>query len=284
MSKGIVLLALGKWNYGALAANCAATIRASNPDIPIHLIYTESAVKCLSKEHWGLFSSNRQLSEDTFYTEAGVKSYLQGKFFIYDASPFTETIYIDADTALFDGGIDAAFEACKETDITFQLRGKYDFETGKATGSYSKWADYNDIRKVYGEYASMPRLSSEFIYFKKCAFAERLFDVADDIFFHPQIPFTKFDGYMPDELAFDIAAMQCGYEHKASKEVFFWWHAADRRRPIEGHIGYSVGGKSEPQFVKDKYNKIIQKACSKVGTKPFRLLSKSTWNKERITL
>lgn len=45
MSRGIMLLAWGKRGYGFMAYNLAVSLKHHSPDIPIHLIATESVLK-----------------------------------------------------------------------------------------------------------------------------------------------------------------------------------------------------------------------------------------------
>ena len=96
MKKGILILAIGHPYYGRMAAALAATIKTTGTGIPIHLAYTESAISHLTEKEIALFSS-KSIINDKYCTPVPIRS----KMFIYQLSPFDETLYLDADLLLF---------------------------------------------------------------------------------------------------------------------------------------------------------------------------------------
>src|SRR5690349_4651451 len=115
--KGIVLIALGNAHYGRMAANTAASIRHSDPDVNIHLVYTGGAISHLSDKHKVLFTSMAPCPQHC-YTQQGAVNYLKAKTHIWELSPYEETILIDVDLLIFgQNRVSKWFDSLKDVDF-----------------------------------------------------------------------------------------------------------------------------------------------------------------------
>ena len=94
--KGILLIALGHPIYGKMAAALAASIKATSQEIPIVLYCSEQSTSRLMEGEKKLFDQMLIMPEE-YYITNGVERFLKAKTFVYDLSPFDETIFLDVD-------------------------------------------------------------------------------------------------------------------------------------------------------------------------------------------
>ncbi len=276
MTRGILIQALGHNNYYQMAVVLAASIKANEPDMPICLV-TDNDVK---DSHVGLFRMVKKPTKKSIYKGNKIE-YIKAKLFMYDLSPFDETIFLDADQITID--------SCKYLPI-FEELASIDFtmsNTGLANTSI--WADMKEVKEVYGENPFW-NFHSEFVYFKKSKEVKKYFDAAIKVYEENKIKTaTRFSGAtMADELAFQCAAIITGiYPHKENWTPNFWFdrdHANSRKMPYElkNYVTYSIGGNSIPTNVKNNYNILAKHYFAKLGlSNPYQVVDKKQFLPER---
>ena len=275
-TRGVLLIGIGHSNYYRMAVVLAASIKVNEPDLPICFV-TDNSIQI---EHAHLFDCIVVPTEKSI-TQKGNTEYIKSKLFMYQFSPFDETIFLDVDQVMIDGRqLLPVFDALKDVDVTFS-------NTGPAGESI--WADMAEVKSLYGD-APFWNFHSEFVYFKKCPVAKKYFDAAIKVYEQNKIKSaTRFaNATMADELAFQVAAMITGiYPHLANWLPNFWY---DRDRSLatkypyelEQYITYSIGGKLTPQRVKNNYNTLAKYYFAKLGlSHPYQVEDKINFLPER---
>jgi hypothetical protein len=91
-------------------------------------------------------------------TQNDKTEYIKAKLFMYDYSPFNETIFLDVDQIVIAGRkLAPIFEELVDVDLTFS-------NTGIAKASI--WAKIDEVKSIYGD-KQFYNFHSEFVYFKK---------------------------------------------------------------------------------------------------------------------
>lgn len=112
-SRGILLVALGAPEYGYMAANLAASIRHSDSEVNIHLVYAGKAISHFTAAHKALFSSmaecpaeyytrgtrdeGRGINDPATDKQQQTTEYIKAKTHIYELTPYEETLFLDVD-------------------------------------------------------------------------------------------------------------------------------------------------------------------------------------------
>ena len=284
MSRGIVLIALGHPNYGELAANLAISLRNNDSTMPIHLIYSDGVLKELSEAHKSLFT-NLELVPESCITKNGKINYLKAKTFVYDLSPFHETIFIDVDTMwLQSKSIEQLFNELSDIDFTMQNRGVIDLENPVEKKEKYLWASIHDVQKKFAK-GFLYYLNSEFIYFKKTDKVKSLFEKAKEYYENPTIPTTAFNGDVADEIAFGLAMIELGiYPHKINYVPVYWFLMEGNKsidKIKDDYYAYSVGGNRTAEDIRKKYNNLMKAYAYKLGLTPFPIKQKRHYLPER---
>lgn len=274
-TRGIVLIAAGSHVYGQLAFNCAMSIKQTDMDMKISLIWSGNGKLHLEK-YLAMFDQVIEIPKECI-TRNGLESLLRSKVCLYDLSPYDETIFIDADVILFPfKPISQIFELLKDVDITIGNRGKTDLNTDPRL----IWAKPQDMLEKFGD-VTIYNLSSEFIYFKKCDKVKDFFDKAKAAFDNPGIEYTRFAGGPSDELAFQIAMIQTGIIPHQSPYLPFYWSPYQKTNKTltelykEDWYGYSIGGASLTPQQKNNYDTLAKVYAKAFGVKyPFLCKSK----------
>lgn len=275
MSKGILLIALGHSNYYRMAVTLAASIKA-NDNLPVCLV-TDNTVLM---EHAKLFDLV-SVPPKRAITAKNATEFIKAKLFMYDLSPFDETIFLDVDQIMISGRkLSPVFDELKAVDISFS-------NTGKA--EHSIWAEIAEVQSIYGE-KPFWNFHSEFVYFKKSDVAKKFFKAAIKVYEENKIKSAvRFaNATMADELAFQCAAIITDtYPHKENWLPNFW-HDRDqknsRKYPYElkDYLTYSIGGKSTPMNVKTNYNTLAKHYFATLGLSfPYQVEDKRSFLPER---
>ncbi|HRB54357.1 MAG TPA: hypothetical protein PLD87_11835 [Bacteroidia bacterium] len=294
MSKGILIFAYSHPFYGMYAANLAASIKFTCPDIPITLLHDEKAIGHFNAIHRSLFNEFKEIPKDCFYTNGVFQPY-KAKLYAYELSPYDETIFIDADVIMFPLGrnLNNIFEELKDVDFTIQNRSNYDAATDIKP---DMWADLQEIKKEYSVTdGQFYYISSEFIYFKKTEQNEKLFKDAINIFDNFRITYKRFGGGIPDELPLSIAMLVNKVKPHADGYRPIYWEAAEKKnyntiklygsQRTENYIGYSAGGYiASNNRMKEVYNTLAQFYAAKYGFTPSPFREKRTFNKDRANI
>lgn len=287
---GILLIAAGHKNYGQLARNLIYSIR-QNSSLPIHVLWYGDVYGELPHD----LITVSELPEES-RTKNGKANYFKPKTFIYDLSPFENTLFLDADMVLFDKPIDNLILDLINVEWTIQNRARVSLDEdysnpGKRRTAYL-WADINEVKEKYkGKF--LYSLHSECIWFKKSESNKRYFDRVKEIYENPPVRPSMFAGDVADELAFGIACIeQDKLAHKEPFSPIYWWQLDMKKDGLQLHnlsekyYGYSAGGNdhSGKQVVADNYNILAEVAAKKFGNRAFRLVPKRSYLPERKTM
>lgn len=280
MSRGILILAAGHPYYGKMAAGLAATLKVADAAIALHLAYAGNALNYLSGQELELFASSSQVPAD-YYKYKNDTKYIKAKMFLYDLSPFDETIFLDADIAWLKRSPAELFEELKDVDITFANHG--------SDGKQSVWCDIDEVKKAYDvEDEKYYGLHSEFVYFKKTDGVRSFFKTAQTVYDDLKVSSTVFAGAIPDELPFAIACMLTNiYPHKENFRPVYWINADKKLlHPSEvskNYYGWSMGGNTADRFAVEQYNILVKAAYHKLKMQhPYSWKQKRSFLSERL--
>ncbi len=302
-ARGILLIALGSPQYGCYAANLAASIRYNDPDLPIHLVHTEDSVSHLAAEHRALFSSMQLCPADAYTMPATCQpapanpiQYIRAKTWMYDLSPYAETLFLDVDTMILPGHSMAALleELAQQCDFTIENRGYADLSTEKSLADYSVWCNVEDLRSCFSteiRKSEQPlryfNLHSELVYFKKNKANKKFFDKVKRIYDAPPVRATQFDTGLSDEFAFSTAMMLLQHYPHRDYYIRIYWSYAEKEHDWYTHVtknflAFSLGGNMLRERIKARvtaYNNLFRQ---KLGL-PYLFTPhhKKVWNKHR---
>jgi hypothetical protein len=309
-SRGILLIALGAPEYGYMAANLAASIRYGDPDIPIHLVHTERSVSHLTDAHRALFTSFSEWPVE-YYTR-GTKGeergampvsqshvprpsppieYIKVKTHIYDLTPYEETLFLDVDMYILPTTHLSAVmsQLSCVCHYTIENRGYADLglPDHQLDPQYSTWVNILDVKKHYKTVGRFYHLHSEFIFFKKNEKNKKFFDMVREVYDTRPVPWTVFDGAVPDEYAYDIATCITGHYPHQDQYIAIYWHGMDGRKDwnkevVRNYIGFSLGGNFIPEWITSKvnaYKQLFRKSLKLPHL--FNVPPKRRWNVKR---
>ena len=281
MNRGVVLIAVGHPNYGRMAAALASTLRLSNDDIKITLLYSNEAISELREDELSLF--DLQLLDKETYKEG---RYLRPKLLLYDLSPYDETIYLDVDMAWLGGSINDLFYECVDSDFNMKNYGYTNIN--KSIDDVKDWAMASHVAIAYSLSDEKNfHLSSECLYFKKTKDVKKLFSLALKIFDKPKVESREFAGYVADELAFNIAMMKLKlYPSIENWQPIFWRQSNKALCTIqnlkENFKALSMGGVRATDTEQFIYNTLVSSAYYKLGILyPYKWINKYRFLRER---
>jgi len=289
--QGILIIAAGHPYYGKMAAALAASIRAKQSNISIHLAYAGEALKYLKAEEVCLFTSTSIIPEKFYKLPNGKTAYIRTKLFLPQLSPFQQTIFLDCDTIWLKNKPDDLFSALDSIDITYQNHGFIDLSAQQLPAGYTLWADINEVKEAYnlseGKYY---QIHSELMYFEKTEKAKLFFKTALQIYDNLKVKSTVFAGAIPDELAFAIASVKLSiYPHLDDWTPVYWAKSFGVTSHLylleDSFVAYSMAGHSSTQTEKEQYNYLAAAAYSKLGICcPFAWKDKKIYLQERKIL
>ncbi len=287
-SKGILLIAVGHPYYGKIAAALVATIRVVDNATPIHLAYSESAVKYLSKDELALFTSMDIVPSEYYGTKKGIQ-YIRTKMFMYDLSPFENTLFLDCDLLWLKKQPLELFEQLEGNSISYQNYGYADLSS-EVPSDFNMWAKVEDIKKAYqlqaGRYY---QIHSEVFYFEKGSIAKKYFKAALKIYDSVKVKAKVFAGAVPDELPFAIASAQLEvFPHEDDFKPSYWTNLSVHKHFYQLNDEYyliSMAGINHSSSVIDSYNIHTSAAYHKLGLQqPYKWKNKKSFLKERKTI
>ncbi len=292
-TRGVIIMAAGHAQYGQMALTLAMGIKHCDPQ---DLLNSNSIKVCLAyhggatgmiQHYMNIFDDTIEIPQE-YVTRNGFESLLKAKCYLYELSPYDETIYIDADVIWSPKKkISALFEELKDLDFTVGTRNRISL---KDNPRGFQWADGRDIIKKYGFDGDSYNLSSEFMYFKKTKKIQAFFKAAQSAFEDPGVDYKRFAAGVPDELAFQIAMMQTGIKPHKDQFLPFYWepYMKMKLQPkdlYDAHWGYSIGGSMLSDLQKGIYNALSQYYAKQYGLKRhFPCRSKREWSKFRTQI
>jgi hypothetical protein len=274
--RGVLCIAAGHPYYGKMAAALAATIRAADKDLNIHLAWADMALAHMEPAEKKLFTSMAEMPPECYQNKEGENEWIKAKMHIYQLSPYQETLFLDCDVLWLRGSPAQYMEEVKAHDITFPNHGTEE----------TMWAKRDEIIKNYGpgKYYS---IHSELIYFKKGEKAKLWFTTALDIYENLKVKHTVFAGAIPDELPFSIAgALTQTYPHQEKYRPIFWGKVDKGFKQIyeiaQKYWAVSMGGNNSSNFEILIYNILSKAAYYKLNIdKPYLWKQKRTFLPER---
>lgn len=279
-NRGILLLALGHPNYGGMAFNMAVSIRRVS-NIHIHLVWHGNALNHLTSEKLSYFDS-KEICPDECFIKNGQVRYFKAKTFLYDLSPFDDTLYLDVDMLWLKKPVEEMFELLKDTDFTMENRAEEIINEGTR---YS-WANARDLQAK--GLTRLPNLHSEVIYFKKTERVKKYFDSAKRFYDNPTVKPNVFNGDVADELAFLLAQMDTGLKPHLSPFQPAYWMYIDRKKTTSwtdiynNYYLYSLGGKQMSTLMKEKYDQRVAANNMEMGiASSWKAVNKSKFEKAR---
>ncbi len=286
--RGVLLIALGHAQYGKMAYTLASSIKHTSPDVPIHLVYTDSAIAHLNEHQLSVFNTIAEAPHECYHRDRK-QEYIKSKTWMYKLSPFDTTIFLDVDMIwLTKNPISKLFEELADIDYTVQNRDFIDFADKNIDPKYSQWANVLEIKEAYnfkkGKYYS---LHSEFVYFKKTKENKLFFYEWIKQYDHLKVEHANFANAIPDELPLAIATViHEKYPHKDAYLPIYWERAEkkslSRTELISQYYAYSIGGNRITANQENTYNDIAGYYAKMQGNNVvFKTKSKVTFLTER---
>lgn len=288
--RGIIIIASGHPFYGKMASTLAASIKYTS-DIPVCLFYHGRALAYLKEAERKLFSDIIEIKDKDIMVGDKVCPF-KTKTRVYDLTPFTETIYIDADTLWMPRkSADQLFDELSDVPFTMISEGSINLtdKTDTTSKMYTMWADPKQIGEKYGVTDGMIcQLRSEFMYFHKSKENRKYFTLVKKIYDNPKLAYIELAGQQPDELAFIIAgAVLQHHPHREKYTPVYWRYMnrnIDRKTMMDTFYLMSMGGNTSSPDQKKTYNDLANNYLKKSGLLPFRWVDKKIYLRERTKM
>lgn len=274
--KGIVLIALGNEWYARWAGQLAGSIHYTSK-LPVTL---------LTDKERGIRDVTEKVINEGCYTIDGMFRPLYAKTWLYELSPYAETLYLDADMIwLPKRPADELFFA--GVDFTISCRSHH--EAGKWDNSIIHWAKALEIAEKYPSFAekAIYNISTETMFFRKTEAVRMLFEKAKHFFNDPGVEYVPFGaGQPPDELAFCLAMLQTGIEPHKSPWLPIYWEPFHKKlftitKMMNEFYGLSIGGNIVDKTTEDRFNYLAKLYGHRQGTLQWNARSKRDFITER---
>lgn len=282
--KGIVLIALKNSYYAQAAYNLVLSIKFHMPDIPIALVYHGNSIDFLNESQRINFSHLIE-ADPKMFLRKGNEEPIKSKTFLYELSPFDQTLYLDCDMILSPtNSIAKIFDQLNGTQLQFAVRSEV-----KEGNGISDWVDLKAVYKNY-RIDHWYDLSSEFIYFEKSKEVKKVFKDAQKFYDDDKLITKKFAGGKPDEPAFAISIEQNKIKQICPFKPIHWVHSSDKKflnknEIFSNYFGLSMGGSWQPEHIKKMYRETTEFYRYKMKAKyVFALDDKRKTLKERALI
>lgn len=230
--KGILTIAIGSHFYGHLAEALAKSVR-KHSTIPISVIADEDGLTGIANPK--LFD---QIIEPKFvhYLDNYVFNPFKLKTYIYDYSPYEETLYIDADN-IFIKPLDTLFDTLEGSD--FQIHEvkrwtKENWDRCAMVWAKNVGVSIQDIIDIYecGDDATYPEYNSSFVWFKKNPKNAEYFGYVKGYYLDRRTKYKAVGKCYPDELAWNITSAKMNHFGKISgfKPIYHTWESSKKER------------------------------------------------------
>lgn len=266
---GIVLVALGYPLYGNAAFNLAVGLKAYDPHVPITLIHDDTAISELTDHEKKFFNTFVPLPVDEYIIN-GKPQYPRSKLLVYKYSPYDMSIYMDVDNVWNpEKKVSHLFGEMLRYNFSIGMNGFFDPKSQKKTNvGYTYWGEPLDICKFHNLTNPLPQTISGFFYFKKSEYAEKVFNLALEVYDQEGTPNVPWAGGKPDEYCFNVALSTLNHKPE-NRHVFFFDKINGPNTPKETILhmfwGIAIGGnKVQPRIV-DIYNRLVNKYCTRMN-------------------
>lgn len=290
MSKGILIIAVGHPFYGRMAFNLAVSLKTTDPSCNVALAHDGGSLSDLFRYDLDTWIDQQIRIPDEMLRHGYSLSYVRPKLFMYDLSPYDETIFLDADTIWLPWKpVTNLFTQLQPYDFTMANRGYYEITDAEPDDKYSRWCKLSEVKAEYGK-GRYYSLHSEVVYFKRSDQVAKYFSKAKEVYDGCKISYTNFADTIPDELAFSIAGISTGlYPHKDDFIPSYWYQASDQKLSAQdiyrNFYLYSIGGNA----ISEKFRRIYDDLAAYYFQRamlqyPYRVVHKKRFLKERIAL
>ena len=236
-TKGVLLIALGR-EYNKLAYNLTKSIKKHNSTLQVACITDSTDNEFL--DAFDQVIKPRPLD----YVEGYQFNPFKLKTFMYDYSPFDETIYLDVDAVCLKD-ISGLFSNFKIQEV-----GRYKKDDKCDCVWFKSLPEIFDVYNLENYY---PEYNTSFISFIKSDENDQYFSMVKRLYNDRRFDYTKIGMNYPDEVAFGIASSMLNQYCSTTGEVpiCFWW--SNKKLTLEEikekyyFIGFAGG------FVASKY-------------------------------
>ena len=211
LNKGILLIALGR-KYNELAYNLTKSIKQHNPELTIAVITDSTDSEFLNAFDKVIIPKVSDYVEEYSFNPFKLKT------FIYDYSPFQDTIYLDVDAV--------CLKPINDLFSPFKIQEVARYERKESHKSDCVWyKSLDDIFELYNLKDAYPEYNSSFISFEKSKKNESYFDMVKMLYKDRRFDYTKIGKNYPDEMAFGLASsLMSHYSETPLKiPICFWW-------------------------------------------------------------
>lgn len=287
---GILILALGHPFYGDMAANLAMSLKFSGCP-KIHLVYHGNALSRLSEQKLAFFDSMSECPQEAIMKNGKV-AYFKAKTWMYELSPFQETLFLDADMIWFGNrgrNVHTLIESLKGVEWTIQNRERFDLAKPEVNPKWM-WGSVPELREKH-KVGYLYSLHSELVWFKRSDRVKAYFEKVKEIFDNPPITANAFAGDIADEFAFAMACLQLDMHPHETPFLPVYWYKLDARhgteisRLKEKFYAWSAGGNNMSPLEIRKYETMVNGYAYQMRIPgKFKLHKKLTYLRERVDL
>lgn len=276
LKKGIILIATGHAGYGKLAYNLALSIKAAEL-IDIAVVHSGAALSHLTEDQKGVFDYIIDLP-DTY--ESGFKA----KLHLDQLTPFTSTLYLDADMLWLSKMPSDLFKDLDGSSFSIITEGCSDAVNPK----YYFWADVVEIKKAYSV-DKIWQTRSEVIYFEK---GTKVFKKLRELKPEKKLNSIRMFGeHIPDELYFNIGMGLLNIDpHVPNWMPAYWPRLHGDIIPNmnvlrSSYYLLSFGSNAVSPIMKKTYDNIMMVVANKLRIRyMFPLKSKKEWAPGRLKI
>lgn len=260
------------------------SLRANEPSLNICLVHDKKSIEHLTEEEEGLFNY-MAVADESDYTIDGKKQYQFTKLLVDKYTPFENTLYIDVDTLFFPNkNISQLLSGLSAHDFFIGQNGAYNpLNKTRTNNNYTYWSEPGSISKYFGLKNNLPQTVSGVFYFKKCAFTEKIFSRAREVYKDRRAPVVKWANGRPDEYCYNVALSEAGYSQPNCHFVYFDKinGQMDRKKMYDNFWGIATGGNKLIDSVKNLNNELVTLYAEAFGFKPRLHVDKSKVITER---
>lgn len=265
MNNGILIIALGHPNYLKMAFNLAVSIKHNDPEAKICLVHDGNSLEYLFRYDITKYFDYLTKIPDDYLTPKGAlwfhsPCYIRAKMFLYDLSPFDNTLFLDADTIWLPRKKPSAlFKELEGVEFAMANRGFADLATETDKG-FSQWCDINQVKEKYGE-GKFYRYHSEVVYFTRTEANKQFFETAKNEFDNCKVGHRTFAGAIPDEVPFAVSSIINHHYPHASNWLPEYWPPAQKKNYLseqqiyERFYLFSIGGNQLEEQWKEIYDR-----------------------------
>lgn len=288
MTKGFIIYAIGHRNYYHMAEALAASL-LYNADLHKEPVYISLLCDDPTRvQERALFDQVKELDISKYMVD-GHLVFNKATICMYDHSPYSVTIKLDADMIWLNGrNPSQIFRDLEAHDLVHMNRGH-----GWGQGN-SVWTAEENLQAAYDftDDYKLYKIYGEFVYFRKCDAVKKYFRRVKQIFNAPKVEMTEgfSNGTFTDELAFQIATMEQGFEYPdnytpiMNKYLGYRAHEFTYAYQLPATFyAYSIGGNQTPSFMKEQYNLLASHYYHQLGLQnPYQVRDKKYFLPERL--